>query len=103
MGFYFSYGVTAQDPETLVKNNMAVLLDDYDAVGVHNHRTKTFTFFIPLSGARDIALADLATELTVFNNLMIYKGDKYIALSGVRKQMHPEDGRWVATIESERL
>ena len=48
---------------------MAVILEDYGVVQVKNHLPNHFTFVIPLDGPRDIALADIATELNVYHNM----------------------------------
>lgn len=82
---------------------MAVILDDYDVVKVHNHSRNRYTFFLLLDGPRDIALADLATELNVYRDVMSYRGERYYALSGIEKRMNPDDAQWIATIESERI
>lgn len=80
---------------------MAVVLEDYGAVKVEN-RNHTVTFYIPLDGPRDILLADFATELNVFNNRMSFEGERFMAVSGVRKEMAPEDARWMAKVEGIR-
>ncbi len=82
---------------------MAVMLEDYGAIRVVNARMGSYTFIVPLDGARDVALADLATELTVSNDMMMYRGEKYVALTGVSKQMDPINASWSATIESRKL
>ena len=82
---------------------MAVILEDYGVVQVKNHLPNYFTFIIPLDGPRDITLADIATELNVYHNMMIFKGEQYYAVSGVQKHMDIEDARWIAKIESRRI
>lgn len=82
---------------------MAVMLEDYGAVRVMNTQMDSYTFIIPLDGARDVTLADLATELNVYRDLMIYRGEKYYALTGVSKRMDPVDASWSATIESRKI
>lgn len=82
---------------------MAVMLEDYGAIRIVNNRMGSYTFIIPLDGARDVALADLATELNVYRDLMIYRGEKYYALTGVSKEMDPADASWSARIESRKL
>ena len=52
---------------------MAVILEDYGVVRVTNHLPNHYTFVIPLDGPRDIALADIATELNVYHNMMMFK------------------------------
>lgn len=88
--------------ETRKKNQMAVLLNDYDAVrvpdisGIHK-------FFIQMDSATDIVLADLATELNVFDGNIIYDHERYIATDGVRKYMDPSNGSWRAVLTARRI
>ena len=78
-----------------------IVLEDYGAVKVEN-RNHTVTFYIPLDGPRDILLADIATELNVYNNRMAFEGERFMAISGVQKSMSPTDAKWMATIEGIR-
>jgi len=48
-------------------------------------------------------LADIATELNVYHNMMMFKGERYYAVSGVQKHMEMDDAIWIATIESRRI
>ena len=77
--------------KTRKKNQMAVLLNDYDAVRVPdisgNHK-----FFIQMDSASDIILADLATELNAYDGNIIYDHERYLATNGVRKYMDPSNG-----------
>ena len=82
---------------------MAVILEDYGVVKVKNHLPNHYTFVSPLDGPRDIALADIATELNVYHNMMMFQGERYYAVSGVQKHMEMDDARWIATIESRRI
>lgn len=79
-----------------------VILEDYGAVKVEN-RNHTVTFYIPLDGPRDIALADFATELNVYNNRMSFEGHHFRAISGIQKYMAPADSRWMAEVKGIRV
>lgn len=80
---------------------MAVVLEDYGAVKVEN-RNHTVTFYIPLDGPRDILLADIATELNVYNNRMSFEGERFMAVSGVQKYMASADAQWMAEVKGIR-
>ena len=88
--------------KTRKKNQMAVLLNDYDAVRVQdisgNHK-----FFIQMDSASDIILADLATELNAYDGNIIYDHERYLATNGVRKYMDPSNGSWRAVLTARRI
>ena len=88
--------------KTRKKNQMAVLLNDYDAVKVPdisgNHK-----FFIQMDSASDIILADLATELNAYDGNIIYDHERYLATNGVRKYMDPSNGSWRAVLTARRI
>ena len=88
--------------ETRKKNQMVVLLNDYDAVRVPdisgNHK-----FFIQMDSASDIILADLATELNAYDGNIIYDHERYLATNGVRKYMDPSNGSWRAVLTARKV
>lgn len=88
--------------KTRKKNQMAVLLNDYDAVRVPdisgNHK-----FFIQMDSASDIILADLATELNAYDGNIIYDHERYLATNGVRKYMDPSNGSWRAVLTARSI
>lgn len=76
---------------------MALVLETYDAVAVPE-KNGVVKFFIPMTDARDIVLADLATELNAFNGLMFYEHNQYNAIDGVQKHMNEHTGHWNAVV-----
>lgn len=88
--------------ETRKKSQMAVLLNDYDAVMVPDI-SGTNKFFIQMDSASDIILADLATELNAYDGNIIYDHERYIATNGVRKYMDPSNGSWRAVLTARRI
>ena len=81
---------------------MAVLLNDYDVVGVPDI-SGTHKFFIQMDSASDIILADLATELNAYDGNIIYNHERYLATNGVRKYMDPSNGSWRAVLTARRI
>ena len=88
--------------KTRKKNQMAVLLNDYDAVRVPDI-SGAHKFFIHMDSANDIVLADLATELNTYDGNIIYNHDRYIATNGVRKYMDPLNGSWRAVLTARKV
>lgn len=88
--------------KTRKKNQMAVLLNDYDAVRVPDI-SGAHKFFIHMDSANDIVLADLATELNTYDGNIIYNHDRYIANNGVRKYMDPLNGSWRAVLTARKV
>ena len=88
--------------KTRKKNQMAVLLNDYDAVKVPDI-SGNHNFFIQMDSASDIILADLATELNAYDGNIIYDHERYLATNGVRKYMDPSNGSWMAVLTARRI
>lgn len=82
-------------------HRMVLILEQYDAVEIPNLGSSKF--FIPMDNARDIVLADLATELNVFNGVMSYSGTIYQCVSGVKKYRDEQTGQWNAMLTGVKI
>lgn len=76
-----------------------VIMEDYDPVIREDLRIPgKVKFIVFLEHAKDITLADLATEITGSNGVLSYRGIEYHTESGVKKHFDDYENQWLAEV-----